>query len=80
MNLLTQPALACANCWRAWLNSRPRSALGYCWHGKVAWRVKSGALAIAEGVTRDEHRAMLEYANDMESLTVVTPHNVLLSR
>jgi hypothetical protein len=37
-------------------------------HGKVAWRMKSGALVVAPGVTREEHRAMLEYISDMESL------------
>jgi hypothetical protein len=32
--------------------------------------MKSGAdLAVAAGVTREEHRAMLEYMNDMESVT-----------
>ena len=39
-------------------------------HGKVAWRLKSGAeLAVAVGVTREEQRAMLEYVNEMESLS-----------
>ena len=47
----------------------PRAALGYCCHGKVAWRVKGAELAVAAGVTREEHRAMLEYVNDMESVT-----------
>src|SRR5450759_5456865 len=63
---------ACRTCWRAWLNARPRTTLGYCWHGKIAWRVKSDAeLTVAAGVTRQEHRAMLEYVNEMES--VMTP-------
>jgi hypothetical protein len=52
--------------------------VGYCWHGKVALRVKSGALAIVDGVTREEHRAMLEYANEMES--VAMPLGALLAR
>ena len=68
--MLTQPTSSCPNCWRAGLNTRPRTALGYCWHGKIAWRLKSGAdLAVAPEVTREEHRAMLEYVNDMESVT-----------
>ena len=66
----SQPKCACPNCWRAWLNTKPRTMLGYCWHGKVAWRVKSGALAVVDGVTREEHRAMLEYANEMESVAM----------
>jgi hypothetical protein len=38
-----------------------------CWHRKVAWRVKSGdELVIAVGVTREEHRAKLEYVSEME--------------
>jgi hypothetical protein len=37
--------------------ARPRNAIGYCWHGKAAWRVKSGALVVEAGVTREEHRA-----------------------
>jgi hypothetical protein len=61
------PAGACPNCWRAWL-VRPRDAIGYCWHGKVAWRVKSGALAVAPEVTRDEYHAMAEYITEMESV------------
>jgi hypothetical protein len=53
--------------------------LGYCWHGKIAWRVKSGAeLAVAAEITREEHRAMLEYVNEMES--VVRPANALDAR
>jgi hypothetical protein len=59
---------ACPNCWRAWLYARPRTELGYCWHGKIAWRLKPDAeLAVVAGVTRDEHRTMLEYVNEMES-------------
>jgi hypothetical protein len=43
--------------------------LDNCWHGKIAWRVKSGAeLAVAAEITREEHRAMLEYVNEMESV------------
>jgi hypothetical protein len=41
-----QPESACPNCWPAWLNSRPRAALGYYWHGKTAWQVKSGDRAV----------------------------------
>ena len=61
------PAGACPNCWRAWL-AGTRSSIGYCWHGKVAWRVKSGALTVVPGVTREEHRAMLEYVDEMEAI------------
>jgi hypothetical protein len=43
--------------------------IGYCWHGKVAWRVKSsGELAVAPEITRDEYHAMVEYTNEMELL------------
>jgi hypothetical protein len=65
--MLSQPKGACPNCWRAWL-AGPQSGIGYCWHGKIAWRVKSGSLAVAEGVTREEHRAMLEYENEIEAV------------
>jgi hypothetical protein len=62
------PAGACSNCWRAWLVG-PRDAIGYCWHGKVAWRVKSGGeLAVAADVTRDQRRAMLEYVSEMAAV------------
>jgi hypothetical protein len=61
------PAGTCPNCWRAWL-AGPRDSIGYCWHGKVAWRVKSGALVVLPGVTREEHRAMLEYIDEMEAI------------
>jgi hypothetical protein len=65
---IVAPAGACPNCWRAWLVG-PRSAIGYCWHSKVAWRVKlGGELAVEAGVTREEYRAMLEYVNDMEAV------------
>ena len=70
---ITQPEGACPNCWRVWL-AGPRSAIGYCWHGRVAWRVKIGAeLAVAAGVTREEHRAMLEYMNEIELLAQPPP-------
>jgi hypothetical protein len=45
---LSAPADACPNCWRAWL-AGARNSIGYCWHGKIAWRVKSGALSIVPG-------------------------------
>jgi hypothetical protein len=69
--MLIKPTDACPNCWRAWFTG-PRNAIGYCWHGKVAWGVKSGPLAVVPGVTREEHRAMLEYLNEMESLVPVS--------
>jgi hypothetical protein len=57
---LIRPDTACPTCWRAWLNTRPRSALGYCWHEHLAWRVKeSGALVTAQGIDRAEHLAMV---------------------
>jgi hypothetical protein len=67
LSIPVQPQSACPNCWRAWLVG-PRSAIGYCWHGKVAWRVKSGALAVAVEVTRDEYRAMLQYVSELEAV------------
>jgi hypothetical protein len=74
MNSDSSPKSACLSCWRTWLNARPRAELGYCWHGKVAWRVKAGdELAIAEGVTREEHLAMLEYLNEIELLVQTQP-------
>jgi hypothetical protein len=66
VSIPVQPQAACPNCWRAWLVG-PRSAIGYCWHGKMAWRVKAGGvLAVEAGVTREEYRAMLEYVNEMQ--------------
>jgi hypothetical protein len=63
---LVQPEASCPNCWRAWFVG-PRGAIGYCWHGKVAWRLKAGGeLAIAPEVTRPEYRAMIEYTNDID--------------
>ena len=62
-----KPEAACPNCWRAWLVG-PRESIGYCWHGKVAWRVKSGALSVVPGVMREEHRAMMEYVDEMEAI------------
>jgi hypothetical protein len=61
-----QPTPACPNCWRAWLTGA-RDSIGYCWHGKIVWRVKSDALVVLPGVTREEHRAMLEYESEMEA-------------
>ena len=61
------PAGACPNCWRVWLVG-PRSSIGYCWHRQTAWRVKSGALSVLAGVTREEHRAMMEYVDEMEAI------------
>jgi hypothetical protein len=47
------------NCWRVWL-TRPRNALGYCWHGKVAWRTRpSGEFITASEVDRAKHLAMV---------------------
>jgi hypothetical protein len=70
----TKPAAACQNCWRAWLTG-PRNSIGYCWHRKIAWRAKSGAeFAVVVGVTREEHRAMLEYVNEMESVLSPAKH------
>jgi hypothetical protein len=65
--VLSTPAGACPNCWKAWLIG-PRSAIGYCWHGKVAWRVKSSVLSVVPEVTREEHRVMLEYVSEMEDV------------
>jgi hypothetical protein len=64
---LVMPTGACPNCWRAWL-AGSRNSIGLCWHGKVAWRVKSGALSVVPGVTREEHRAMIQYVNEMEAV------------
>jgi hypothetical protein len=63
-----QPTSACPNCWRAWL-AGSRTAIGYCWHQQTAWRLKSGALSVVPGVTREEYRAMVEYASEMDLLT-----------
>jgi hypothetical protein len=53
---LVQPEFAWPTCWRAWLNSRPRKALGYCWHGSIAWRVRpNGEFIAAAGVDRVKH-------------------------
>ena len=73
-----RPADACANCWSAWFNARPRAALGYCWHGKVAWRVKaSGEFVSSAGVTREEHLAMVEYLAELASVSPqVAPHSL----
>lgn len=58
--MLTQPKSACETCWRAWLNTRPRAMLGYCWHGYVAWRVRAnGEFITAPGIDRDGHLAMV---------------------
>jgi len=58
--ILAQPERACATCWRAWLNTRLRASLGYCWHGYIAWRVRpSGEFITAEGVDRAKHLAMV---------------------
>jgi hypothetical protein len=76
-NALSAPAGVCPNCWRVWL-AGSKSSIGYCWHGKIAWRSKSGALAVAPGVTRDEHRAMLKYATEIESVTRLSPSDAPL--
>lgn len=56
-----RPTGACDTCWRAWLHGRPRKALGYCWHGYIAWRVRpTGGLVTVSGVDRDEHLAMIQ--------------------
>ena len=70
------PVGACPNCWRAWLVGS-RNSIGYCWHGKVAWRVKSGALSVVPGVTREEHRAMVEYMSEMEAITCAAPSQLI---
>ena len=58
--LITQPLPACETCWRVWLNSRPRESLGYCWHGRVAWRVRpNGEFITTAGVDRIKHRAIV---------------------
>lgn len=60
---------ACPNCWAAWVNARPRPGLGYCWHGKIAWRLTTRLEMVSMAdVTRDEHRAMMEYQIEMDSL------------
>ncbi len=56
---LIQPETACPNCWHVWL-ARPRNAVGYCWHGRVAWRVRPGGEFItADGVDRVKHMAFV---------------------
>lgn len=58
-----RPNGACINCWRVWL-TRPRNVLGYCWHGKVAWRIRpSGEFITASGINRDRHRAFVRALN-----------------
>jgi hypothetical protein len=62
-----QPKSACETCWRAWFNSRPRKALGYCWHGGVAWRVRpNGEFITATGVDRAKHLAMVRALHKRE--------------
>jgi hypothetical protein len=57
---ITQPDRSCDTCWRSWLNSRPRPDIGYCWHGRVAWRIRpSGEFLAVDGITREKHLAMV---------------------
>jgi hypothetical protein len=68
MHSLIQPETACSTCWRAWLNSRPRKSLGYCWHGKVAWRVRpSGEFITAADVDRAKHLGMVRALQKRET-------------
>jgi hypothetical protein len=56
---IVAPAGACPNCWRVWL-AGPRNTLGYCWHGRVAWRVRpSGEFIAAPGTDKTKHLAMV---------------------
>ena len=71
--MLIKPTEACPNCWCVWLVG-PRDSIGYCWHGKVAWRPKQSGLVVTAEVTREEHRAMLEYVREMEALTAPVIH------
>jgi hypothetical protein len=52
LQTFVKPVAICLNCWRAWLVGS-RDSIGYCWHGKIAWRVKSGALRYPRGAPRD---------------------------
>jgi len=55
----TRSHLACPNCWRVWLTG-PQSSVGYCWHGRVAWRVRpSGEFITAPGVDKNKHLAIV---------------------
>ena len=57
--MFIKPTEVCLTCWRVWLAS-PRNALGYCWHGKIAWRVRpSGEFITAQDVDRSKHLAMI---------------------
>lgn len=49
------------------MHARPRKALGYCWHGYIAWRGRpSGELISARGVDRDEHLVMIQASQKRE--------------
>jgi hypothetical protein len=54
-----QPQAACPNCRRAWI-AGPPSAVGYCWHGQIAWRIRvNGEFITAAGVDRVKHLAIV---------------------
>jgi len=54
-----KPDAACRGCWLSWATSIAPLRVGFCWHGKVAWRRKPRGQLVTFECSRDEYRELL---------------------
>jgi len=54
-----QPAEVCQPCWRTWCAyGALASAVGYCHHNRIAWRIRPSGEVQTTEATADEVKAM----------------------